>query len=137
MIESIALAVIIGGLLFVAGWRLRYRRVVSAIFARGDLLDLAPVHELLEQVNRESPKFTFTACRAIFIPVKGRMVQLVEGKAGHVVFGIRNPFWQSDRCLFAIAEAKDVDWFSEHEDAFRSAVQGSRCSVYWVVPGRV
>jgi len=134
MTQIVALALVIGGLLFVAARRLRCRRLVNAIFARGDALDLSRIHRQLEQINHDSRDFTLTACRAVAIPVNGRLVPLVEGKAGHVVFGIRNPFWQNDRCLFVIAEEEDVGWFSEQKDVFREALPGTRFSVFWVFP---
>ena len=92
------------------------------------------VSQQINLVNQESTEFTFSANRAIAITVMGKMVHLVEGPVGHVVYGIRNPFWYTQQCLFAITDSSGTEWFSAHKHVFREAMLGERYSIFWAAP---
>jgi len=134
MIASIAIALICTGLMFVAYRKWRYNTLVNSLFGRGKPLDLSIVSQQIDLVNQDSTEFTFAANRAIAITVFGRMVHLVEGPVGHVVYGIRNPFWHTQHCLFAITDSSRIEWYYAHKHVFREAMIGERYSIFWAAP---
>jgi hypothetical protein len=97
----------------------------------------AEICSALSEMNACCSRFTFGIERSANILFRGQQISLVLGPVGRLTGGFAGkvhlgPNWNFSTCLYALADAKQVEWMQENPDAFSLAYRASQYSVFWV-----
>ena len=97
----------------------------------------AEICSALSEMNVCCSKFTFGIERSANILFRGQQISLVLGPVGRLTGGFAGrvhlgPNWNFSMCLYALADAKQVEWMRANSDVFSVAHLASPYSVFWV-----